>query len=316
MKVRDGFTLVELLVVIAILGVLIGLPAVQSSRESARRLSCMNNLKQIGLAVLNFESENGVLPPRCQTSVPYRGWGPILLPYLEEKALAKQYKYNLNFWDVRNSAAVSMPVTVFSCPSVPSGRKVEIITDDDAPVPGIVTGSIGAEGDYFAPNSVDAFWLPPAKYILASDELEAPAGPLTVADRLARSPMVRHTPYSSPNWQDDPITGSWACDNRTTPRCGFRTGGDRGHRTTRASTRHGAMMARHQAASARSTVTIRGVSTPSILAGQMLCLWTARSISSPWAWTEMSLPHWSRGLAAKLLTAIAFKSPCKETRTR
>ncbi len=107
-----GFTLIELLVVITIIGILAGLllPAVQSTREAARRLSCVNNLKQIGLAVLNFESENGALPPRCQTSVPYRGWGPILLPYLEEKALAKQYKYNLNFWDPGNAAAVSTPV--------------------------------------------------------------------------------------------------------------------------------------------------------------------------------------------------------------
>ena len=106
-----GFTLVELLVVIAIIGILVGLllPAVQSSREAARRISCANNLKQIGLAVLSFENENGALPPRCQTTVPYRGWGPILLPYLEEKSLAKQYQYNLNFWDPGNAAAVCHP---------------------------------------------------------------------------------------------------------------------------------------------------------------------------------------------------------------
>jgi len=173
----SGFTLVELLVVIAIIGTLIGLllPAVQSSREVARRLTCINNLKQIGLAVLNFESEKRVLPPRCKTSEPYRGWGPIILPYMEEKGLAKQYNFNLNFWDIDNSPAVSTPVAVFSCPSAPWGRKVKIITDDDAPVPGIVTGATGAEGDYFAPNCVDAFWLPPAQYAIASDELEAPA---------------------------------------------------------------------------------------------------------------------------------------------
>ena len=136
---RRAFTLVELLVVIAIIGILIGLllPAVQSSREAGRRISCTNNLKQIGLAALSFESENAVLPPRCKTSVPYRGWGPNLLPYLEEKALAKQYKYNLNFWDPGNASAVSTPVTVFSCPSAPPGRKVEIITDDDAPCPAL-----------------------------------------------------------------------------------------------------------------------------------------------------------------------------------
>ena len=173
----QGFTLVELLVVIAIIGTLVGLllPAVQSSREAGRRLSCANNLKQIGLATLAFESETGALPPRCQTSVPYRGWGPYLLPYLEEKGLAKQYQYNLNFWDPGNAVAVATPVKTFCCPSAPWGRSVQIITDDDAPVVGITTGSIGAEGDYFAPNCVDAFWLPSAQYAIASDEQEAPA---------------------------------------------------------------------------------------------------------------------------------------------
>ena len=67
-----GFTLIELLVVIAIIAVLIALllPAVQSAREAARRAACINNLKQIGLAMLNFESSRQVLPPTWAISTP------------------------------------------------------------------------------------------------------------------------------------------------------------------------------------------------------------------------------------------------------
>ena len=90
MKARRGFTLIELLVVIAIVAVLIGLllPAVQKVREAAARTRCQNNLKQMGLACLNFESANGGLPPRrmgfAVATNPERGWGPSILPYVEQ----------------------------------------------------------------------------------------------------------------------------------------------------------------------------------------------------------------------------------------
>ncbi|QDU56693.1 DUF1559 domain-containing protein [Aeoliella mucimassa] len=91
-----GFTLVELLVVIAIIGILVGLllPAVQSARESARRVQCQNNLKQAGLALLGYEDTHGVLPPRMvgpNTSAPARVSGWVLLcPYMEQQALYDQ----------------------------------------------------------------------------------------------------------------------------------------------------------------------------------------------------------------------------------
>jgi hypothetical protein len=92
---------------------------VQKVREAASRIACANNLKQIGLAALNYESSNGGLPWRCQNWVPYRGWGPIILSNIEQEPLAKIYNYNLNFWDPANAAAVAVPVKTFTCPSSP-----------------------------------------------------------------------------------------------------------------------------------------------------------------------------------------------------
>ncbi|NDC63458.1 MAG: DUF1559 domain-containing protein [Planctomycetia bacterium] len=92
-----GFTLVELLVVIAIIGTLVGLllPAVQSARESARRMSCGNNLRQFGIALLHFESGRGSFPPTDVRTGSTAGWSvhARLLPYAEEKTLSDQFDF-------------------------------------------------------------------------------------------------------------------------------------------------------------------------------------------------------------------------------
>ena len=94
-KTRRGFTLVELLVVIAIIGTLVGLllPAVQSAREAARRSACTNNMKQLGLVTLNFESTRKRLPAASDRAGPGTNpagaysWVARCLPFLEETNL-------------------------------------------------------------------------------------------------------------------------------------------------------------------------------------------------------------------------------------
>lgn len=170
---RRGITLIELLVVIAIIGILIAmlLPAVQAARQASWRNSCKNNLRQIGIAAMNYESACKGLPPRCQVFSPYRGWGVVILPYLEQETVAHRYDFDLDFYDPGNGGAVSTPLPVFSCAANPGAGRIVNLVD----VNGNQTGALGAEGDYFAPNCVDAFWWPPAAKALAADELEAPA---------------------------------------------------------------------------------------------------------------------------------------------
>src|SRR3954453_8837159 len=88
MRRERGFTLIELLVVIAITAVLLALllPAAQAAREAARRAQCVNNLKQIGLGVLNYESANGSFPPG-EKGCCWGTWGVFILPFIEQQAL-------------------------------------------------------------------------------------------------------------------------------------------------------------------------------------------------------------------------------------
>lgn len=126
MKIRNGFTLIELLVVIAIIAVLVGLllPAVQKVREAANRMSCQNNMKQLGLALHNYESANGVFPSARVTSSLVHSAQSRLLPYAEQDNLKQLVNYDQAITTGTNMQAASTRVSFFICPSDPANGQV------------------------------------------------------------------------------------------------------------------------------------------------------------------------------------------------
>ena len=136
-RMARGFTLIELLVVIAIISVLIALllPAVQSAREAARRIQCVNNLKQMGLAIHNYHDAQGQFPcayltleggggvmgppdPLTDDTGPGWAWGSLLLPYMEQAPLAASLNFNLPCWFPENTTGTHTTIAVYLCPSV------------------------------------------------------------------------------------------------------------------------------------------------------------------------------------------------------
>jgi len=131
---RSGFTLVELLVVIAIIGILVGLllPAVQAAREAARRMSCSNNLKQIGIALLNYETAHKAFPAQSTAPGPgdqhvnVRGsWFTAVLPFVEQTGLYSSFDPTRHWHAPVNQAAVNAEVPILVCPSAPTRDSFE-----------------------------------------------------------------------------------------------------------------------------------------------------------------------------------------------
>ena len=147
--VSRAFTLIELLVVIAIIGLLVGLllPAANAAREAGRRVQCVNNLRQLAIAVQAYESVYRKLPPgylsNSTTSPPPAtrdpntwdappgwGWGAHLLPYLEETQLAESIDMKQPVWAPQHAEIVRQTVSTFLCPTATGGHEPFVVQDE------------------------------------------------------------------------------------------------------------------------------------------------------------------------------------------
>ena len=186
---RHGFTLVELLVVIAIIGLLAGLllPAVQMAREAARGTQCKNNMKQLSLAILSYESAHGVIPGAADyddsRTLGYDSWiwGVAILPFMEQSKLYDALNLELPPGLAPNRTLLATELNTFRCPSEVAPRKINIQDPNDFKALKLTVENYGYNFD------IDGF----------GDEHDVPLKLSEVIDGLSNTVLLGEGTYST-----------------------------------------------------------------------------------------------------------------------
>ena len=227
---RKGFTLIELLVVISIIGVLIALllPAVQSAREAARRMQCINNLKQLGLGLHNYETSQGVLPPslcltgRSNTVTWFGGWSVHgrVLPYLEQGNMYNAINFAIHYEAAPNLTVTAQTLSLFTCPS--ESNPAPLVEEEDGARRVFGTTNYGWNmGDWYVwggfgqaenrlanINNLNTVPLPDAN--------PAQIAPEYVSGSCSYKPLAGHTEWADGQVHQSGFTTAWT-PNKQTP---------------------------------------------------------------------------------------------------